>query len=141
MLLGMLLSETIVKHRDRLCKWYLAVAAGIVAVILYCTENTVIGNTIDCVLMLYAMLTLAVRLSECSVECLKYVGEHAFTIYLYSWPIQAVIEFILVVIMRCPWYMAFPCMFMGGLVGPLVMYEVYIRFLPKNKFLNAMIGV
>lgn len=32
------------------------------------------------------------------------------------------------------------CMFASGLIGPLLVYEIYCRFIPENRFLNAMIG-
>ncbi len=139
--LGMSLSEKIVDSRDKLCKWYMAVIAGIAAAVLYFSGEIRIGYKVSSILMIYVMLTLAVMLSKYEKGILKYIGKHAFTVYIYSWPVQAVIELILTVGLGISWYVIFFCMFFGGLVGPLLIYEGYTRAFPKNKFLDVMIGV
>ena len=140
-LLGMFLSDFIIKNKEILFQWYAGAVAGIVAFILYAHGFGTVGYKLTGVLMIYLMLTLAVVLSKHEMRVIKYIGTHAFTIYIYSWPIQAVTEFVVVVILKLQWYVTYPCMFLVVLLGPLIIYEIYMKYLPKNKFLDRMIGV
>lgn len=137
---GMLCSKAIIREKEKVCKGLLAGIAFVISVAMYVMDGSNIENKIISLLMIYVVLVLSVQLSRFDMNIVKYMGRHAFTIYIYSWPIQAVIEFILAVLLKCPWYVLYPCMFAAGLGGPLMLYEFYIRFIPKNKFLDAMIG-
>lgn len=60
---------------------------------------------------------------------------------VYSWPIQAVVEIVVVVIMKCSWEIAYLAMLAGGLFGPLLIWETYTRKMKRTRFLDRMIGV
>ena len=103
--------------------------------------QTVIVDRFICILMLCAMLSLGLFLERYGCNILKVAGNHAFTVYVYSWPVQAVMEMGAVAVLVLPWYAAFIMMFLSGLIIPLALYTVYTRFFKRNRFLDAMIGV
>lgn len=138
--LGMICSNRIISNKERICKWYLMLLGTALAVFVFVMVDNRIASKVVSVLMLYMILSLSILLSKRSVKQIKMIGKHAFTIYIYSWPIQAVVEFVLAIILKFSWYLIYPCMFITGLLGPLILYELYIRFLPGNGFLDAMLG-
>lgn len=151
-LLGMIVSGKSADNKA-VCKLYLGIISFGMSVLLFYINisfdisnlNSTILEKIISVLMIYFSFTLAVAISRFHdvefTKILEYVGNHAFTIYIYSWPIQAVVEMVVVVLLKQKWYVAFPLMFFAGLSGPIIIYEGYIRFIKKNKFLDRMIGV
>lgn len=141
-LLGMFLCKYIIKKKESICRWFVGAIAAMLSVTLYVCNTGIIGNKLISLLMIYFMLTLSVILSnKCKVKAFKYIGTHSFTIYIYSWPIQAVVEMILTVVLSSSWYLIYTCMFVCGLCGPLFIYEFYCKFIPKNRFFDAMLGV
>ena len=71
---------------------------------------------------------------------LQYLGNHAFTIYIWSWPFQAVIEILLVLKLGASWFIVFPVLFLSGLMGPIIIYEGCKKLFKNNKYANAMVG-
>lgn len=65
----------------------------------------------------------------------KWISKHNFTIYIYSWPFQAVVME-LAARMNFSWYMTTLCMFLVGLAVPVLMVLVY----KKLKVLNTPFG-
>lgn len=117
----------------------------VVSVLLYVFFRNIYINKLICLLMLYAMISIAVWLQSYEIRFLSVVGNKAFTIFVYSWPIQAVLELLILVVLKLNWYISYPVMFVGGLIGPLVLYQLYYKLIrPHMKhtgFLDGMIGV
>lgn len=143
-LMGCCISEMVTGAGKRYFNVGLGLSAFALSIVLFAATDdtqTVIANRFICILMLYAMLSLGLFLERYGCHILKVVGSHAFTVYVYSWPVQAVVEMGAVVVLGLPWYAAFIMMFLSGLVIPLALYTVYTKFFKRNRFLDAMIGV
>ena len=148
--LGMYLSEYLVVMADKDSEsrisenlgWYIgAIAAFLVSVVLFPYSDNVIIDRIICILMLYAIVITSIFLQRFPMDRVKYVGDRAFTIYIYSWPIQVVMEMLIVVALKLKWYVSYPVMFIGGLTVPMVLYEIYKKKMKRNWFLDGMIGI
>ena len=74
-------------------------------------------------------------------KCLEFTGNNAFTIFLYSWPIQAVLELLLTVVIGCNWIIVYLALFAGGLFGPLLIVQIYRRFFSKYKWIGTILGI
>ena len=84
----------------------LGLLAFILSVVLYVITGgaqIIVINRLICILMQYAMLSLGLFLENYDCRTLKMVGRHPFTIYVYSWPVQAVVEMGMEVDYNLPW--------------------------------------
>lgn len=143
-LIGCYISKMVTGAGKRYFNAGLGLSSFALSIVLFAATDdtqTVIANRFICILMLYAMLSLGLFLEHYGCHILKVVGNHAFTVYVYSWPVQAVVEMGAVVVLGLPWYAAFIIMFLSGLIIPLAIYTVYTKFFKRNRFLDAMIGV
>lgn len=143
--LGILLYIAIEKRTLSIFDIRISIVFVIASVLLYVFfRNTYVCKLI-CLLMLYAMIGIAVWLQSYDIRFLSVVGNKAFTIFVYSWPIQAVLELLMLVVLKLNWYISYPVMFVGGLVGPLVLYQLYYKLIRLHMkhtgFLDGMIGV
>lgn len=138
-LLGMYLSEAVVAKRIFNIK--MGALAFVVSAVAYYLCDSEIVEWIISFAMIYMAVSLSIELSWYGCRWIKYIGEHAFTIYIYSWPVQAVAEMGLVVVLKLEWSVSYLVMFVAGLAGPLLIYELYTRKMRRNTFLDAMIGV
>lgn len=121
------------------------IIAFALAVWLYRFSGSAFSRTLSCLLMLYFTLSLSVAITRLSksraASFLDYVGRHAFTIFVYSWPMQAVAEMVLTIVLKVRWFVTYPVMFATGLCGPLFLYEFYSRRMRRNEFFDALLGV
>ena len=150
-MLGMMVCNTLTKEETKVKRSILLASLVLSAGLFYLykvVDNSItqtILSKIISLLMIIFMLECSMFLSSIKhlkfVELLKYIGKHAFTIYIYSWPMQAVVELVFTVILKLNWWITFLVMFIVGLCGPLIMYELYTRFIKRNWFLDGMIGV
>ena len=142
MVMGLYISKDITKNHSQNFKISNGITAVIVAGFIFKMYHSVLYmDKIVCLIMLYAVLNIAAGISRYPLQIINYLGRHAFVIYIYSWPIQVVLELILVVVLKVNWLFCYIVMFAGGLAGPLLIYYMYNRWFPKSKFLNRMIGV
>lgn len=65
----------------------------------------------------------------------------AFTVFIYSWPVQITVEMVCVMVLKLNWAIVFWGMFTVGLLFPLLLYEFYLRCIPRRRFLDALIGM
>lgn len=141
MVIGLYISKSTTKDQFRgnksLNGMVAVIAAGFIAKLC---DRTLYIDRIVCLVMLYAVLNIVAGISKYPLKILKYIGKHAFTIYIYSWPIQAIIELFLFIVLKVNWLFCYIIMFAGGLTGPLLIYYIYNRWFSKSKFLYRMIG-
>ena len=89
-------------------------------------------------LMLFACWQAAESIKGNAVT--KWLGSHALTIFLYSWPAQAMTMFLL---QRggATWYVISICMFLSGLFVPILMICFYDRTKRLQcRFLDLLLG-
>lgn len=124
------------------------IIAFALAVWLYRFSGSAFSRTLSCLLMLYFTLSLSCAITRNgalsksrAASFLAYVGRHAFTIFVYSWPMQAVAEMALTMVLKVRWFVTYPVMFATGLCGPLLLYEFYAKRMRRNDFMDALLGV
>lgn len=91
--------------------------------------------------MIFFILVCSILLSNKKNRGLKYVGGRAFTVFIYSWPVQITIEMVCVMVLKLNWAVVFGAMFTVGLLFPLLLYEFYLRCIPRRRFLDALVGI
>jgi fucose 4-O-acetylase-like acetyltransferase len=101
--------------------------------------NLVVGKTVT-LLMIYFTMGFCMLIEPFKNSFLKAVGRRAFTIFIWSWPVQAVVELVLVLKLNAPWFITYSIMFVCGLIGPLVIYRICDKIFPNNWFVGANIG-
>lgn len=150
-MLGMMVSDTLTKSKTSFKRNIIITSLVLSSGLFYLYKvvdngitQTMLSKIIS-LLMIIFMLECSMLLSSIKlckfIELLQYIGKHAFTIYIYSWPMQAIVELALTVVFKLDWWITFLVMFIVGLCGPLIMYELYTRFIKRNWFLDGMIGV
>lgn len=103
-----------------------------------------IFNFIGCLMLMGAVLLASLWMAgkQASwINVFSYFGKRAFTVYIYSWPVQAVLEMLVVVVLKGSWQSCFAVLLLCGLCGPTLLYEIYLHFFPRCKFFDLMIGV
>lgn len=116
-------------------------AAALLSMAAYlCIPESLVGKIV-CPCMIYSVVCISKSLGGRRLAWLEGVGGRAFVIYFYSWPVQAVVEMLVVAVAGGGWLAAYPAMFAGGLLGPLLAREAYERKMKGNWFLDRMMGV
>lgn len=105
-------------------------------------KGVLVQKAISLIMLLSVIgLSKSFKFSSSKVNSfLQYVGNHAFTIFIWSWPVQAVIEILLVLKLGASWFIVFPVLFLSGLMGPIIIYEGCKKLFKNNKYANAMVG-
>lgn len=99
-----------------------------------------LSNIIIGVLMIYSILFVSVALENKRNRILDYFDGKTFSIYIISWPCQAVTEIVVNRILHMHWYIVMPAMFIAGLGVPLLLNEVYSRIKWHPEFVNLIFG-
>ncbi len=92
-------------------------------------------------MMLYSIIYLAIFIEKKGSKILDYFDGKTFTIYILSWPCQAVTEVVLNRILHVDWFITVPCMFIAGLIIPLLFIFVYRKLKWNPKFINLAVGL
>lgn len=72
---------------------------------------------------------------------ISWVSRHNFTIYIYSWPAQAV-AMVLCTALGFPWYLTTPVMFAVGLAVPSILAVAYEKInCIHNRFFDLVLGI
>lgn len=97
-----------------------------------------------------AMLLMAIIMISVSWQVAAFIGENSFfrwlsgnnlTIYIYSWPFQAVIM-VIAGKLGFSWYLMALSMFIVGMTAPVLMVLVYKKFkVLNNRFFDLLIGM
>lgn len=90
-------------------------------------------------MMIFACWQIAGMIGKQSIT--RWISNHNFTIYIYSWPFQAV-AMVAASKFSAPWFVTTGIMFVAGLVGPIGMIIIYDSIkLMNNKFFDLLLGV
>ncbi|MGN1433963.1 MAG: acyltransferase family protein [Ruminococcus sp.] len=149
--IGILSCSVILKNKARIFKLPIALASVAFSVIFYIFMSVNnfywqewvrnISTVVIALLMIYSVLYLSVFLEKNGSKILDYFDGKTFSIYIISWPCQAVTEMLLNRVMHMHWYITMPAMFIVGLGVPLLFLSIYKRFKHQPKFINLIFGV
>lgn len=71
----------------------------------------------------------------------RWISNHNFTIYIYSWPFQAVVM-VLASKLGISWFATTGIMFVAGIIGPIAMIIIYENLnILNNRFFDLLLGV
>lgn len=90
--------------------------------------------------MMYSVFFISTSLEKNKKCFLDYFQGKTFSIYIISWPCQAITEIIFNRILCLHWYIVMPLMFIIGLGVPLLINEIYGRLKYHPKFINLVFG-
>lgn len=149
--IGILSCSVILKNKARIFKLPIALASVAFSVIFYIFMSVNnfywqewvrnISTVVIALLMIYSVLYLSVFLEKNGSKILDYIDGKTFSIYIISWPCQAVTEMLLNRVMHMHWYITMPAMFIVGLGVPLLFLSIYKRLKRQPKFINLIFGV
>lgn len=153
---GILLSEKIIQYEVKRRDVLVVLGCIAISVAVFCLGDRIkstgwlawlISSVIRILMIGTVMLTakLIEKRAESNnkqkKELLQFIGKNAFTIYIYSWPMQAAAELLITVILGLHWLAVWTVMFFVGLIGPIVLSVLCKRFFPHSKFINSLVGV
>lgn len=133
------------KMRDWTKKWnfLFGVGAIVISILLFAAlQNTAVIKLVISLLMVFAILTLSTVLSNLHRIDRGSSIAQTYPIFILSWPCQLVAEVILERILHMSFFVVSPCMFVIGLVVPLVIIRFVDFFEDKTNthFISLMIG-
>lgn len=148
--LGICLENIILKKRTKLFNPAISVFAVVVAVIVFIVFKSKsyfgltfminVSNTVIALLMLYAVTYISVVLEKSGNKFLDYFEGKTFSIYIMSWPCQAVAEVVFNRVLHLHWYIVIPLMFCFGLGIPIAVDFLYRKLKHHPKFINLVFG-
>ena len=109
--------------------------------IVFYIKDCWVTNFSISLLMIGAVMLLAKCMGRKKCSIVSQIGENAFTVYLYSWPIQAVTELLMTVVLKSNWLVTWIFMFIAGICGPMIMIQIYKKLMPRNRILAVILGV
>lgn len=148
--IGLILSDTIIDKRNKIFKCWISIMCIILSVIafVYFKNHYYYGkewlsnlvSVIIGVLMIYAVMYISELLEIKNINVLDFLNGKTFTVYLFSWPCQAIVEMLTNRVLGLHWYVVMPSMFIVGMVIPLLISFVYSKFKKHPSFINLLIG-
>jgi len=98
-------------------------------------------SLLTALLMIYAIFVFGTEYQRREYVFLDWLNGKVFTVFLLSWPCQAVIQIWLNKILKLNWYYVMPSMFFAGLFGPLFVIYIYEKFHIRSRFLKVVLGI
>ena len=147
---GIITSDYIIANQTNIFsknKGILAILTGIILFIIlsFKIEHRTILNSmlhlLVAILMIYSILCFGVIYQRKKYVYFNWLNGKVFTVFLLSWPCQAIVEICLNKILNLNWFLVMPSMFLSGLFGPLLIIWIYKKMEIKNKLLKASIGI
>lgn len=127
--------EFVQKH-----SWALSVGLIILATVSYVFADYLIVMKIHILIMIMLVMTLSMILQNNELKRFRAIGKHNLVIYIYSWPVQSVIEIGMTRFSGINYYIIFCTKFVFGLCIPILLKLLADRFI-KNKKLKEIIGL
>lgn len=120
-------------------RWFMSIGMLIVSFILNLYMKNKITIFVMSILMIFVCYELARIFNDLRIA--SWISRHNFTIYIYSWPFQAIVMEICEKV-GVPWYWTSVGMFLIGLIGPISIIMIYkkVRFL-HNRFWELVLGM
>lgn len=148
--LGICLEKFILENRTNGLNPFVPLIAVIFAVIVFTFfksnnyfELTFLintANTVIALLMLYAVVCFSTLLEKNGNRFLDYFEGKTFSIYIMSWPCQAVAEVVFNRMLHLHWFIVMPLMFCFGLGIPVAVDFLYRKLEHHPKFINLVFG-
>lgn len=108
--------------------WLLALPA---AVALNALGDGILVVAVAACAMIGFVLHIGTRVNIGSVPVLKAIEQNSFTIFLLSWPAQAVTEVVLNKLLHLPAVPVMVCMFLAGVIVPLICVKIITELSKK----------
>ncbi|MBR7179894.1 MAG: acyltransferase [Oscillospiraceae bacterium] len=113
------------------------------AFVLFRMADGVLSDSLIACLMIGFVLHIGTRLKTDSFRLLSAIEQNSFTVYLLSWPAQAVVEVVCNRILHLPALLTMVMMFTAGVCVPLVCVKI-VSILEKHipmKWVKLVIGM
>lgn len=120
--------------------WLLAFLA---AIILFRTVNTTLTNSMIACLMIGFVLHVGTLVPAYKFNLFAAIEKNSFTIFLLSWPAQAVVEVVCNKLLHFPVLLTMGMMFLAGITVPLVCVKI-VSLIDKRismKWVKLAIGM
>ncbi len=148
--IGLTVERLLLNHRSKLMRADVALFNIVVAIILFVLLKQYmyfgyywvlnLSNVVIGLLMIYSIVFISMYFENKGSKILDYFDGKTFSIYIISWPCQAITEIVVNRILHMHWYIVMPCMFIVGLGVPLLANEIYKRLKWHPKFINLLLG-
>ena len=121
--LGMTVEPWVNKEnvKKKLGDWVTLIPLLILAIISYYFSVSKLIMKIHILLMIMLLLSVSMMIEHLRLGWLETVGKNKMTIYVYSWPVQAIIEIALIQILNVNVNIVFIIKVIFGLTIPLLM--------------------
>ena len=147
--LGVISSEYVITKQLQLFSLFLSIFSltGAMSIFFGLSYNWVstslkgLSLLLIAVLMIYAILGLGIEYQRRNFSFFAVFNEKIFTIFLLSWPFQAVVEVCFNKILKLSWLWVTPAMFTAGLLGPLLVIYMINKMQIKNQLLRTTLGL
>lgn len=140
-LIGLLFADT-----DIVVK-YSSLKRGLICLLSGCVAFVVFGmkayNAVVAIFMIIGILMICAYMDLGKIKILGMIENYSFSIFLLSWPGQAVIEVIGNKILNLPFGVNMSMMFLTGILVPLIIVYVIrkLRDIPYVKKIELLIGI
>lgn len=134
----------LVKDRKLDNRWIAALCAAVFFGFVVLRANASTSGSfalIPAVCMIYLVLAAGKAYERRGSTFLHFLEGKTFTVFLFSWPFQAVVEVLLNKVLHLNWYVVFLCMFAAGIAMPLLIYQVASRLPAKVRRYSWIIGI
>ena len=114
-----------------------------VAIILFRTVNTTLTNSMIACLMIGFVLHVGTLVPSYKFNLFAAIEKNSFTIFLLSWPAQAVVEVVCNKLLHFPVLLTMGMMFLAGITVPLVCVKI-VSLIDKRismKWVKLAIGM
>lgn len=139
--LGMSMADFDPEAKTILSPFWILAFPGAIA--LFGVANGAAGNSVIACLMIGFTLHIGTYLRLDDVRLFDTIEKNSFSIYLLSWPAQAVLEVLCNKILHLPVLLTMGMMFFGGILVPLICVRI-VSWLEKRlsmKWVKVIIGM
>lgn len=90
--------------------------------------------------MIMFVLTLSIMLQDYKLKKFRTIGKYNLVIYIYSWPVQSIIEITMTRFSGVNYYIIFITKFIFGLCAPILI-KLLADYFIKNKTVKEIAGL
>lgn len=114
-----------------------------VAIVLFRTVNSLLTSSVIACLMIGFTLCIGTKLNLSKIGVLAVIEKYSFSVFLLSWPAQAVVEVACNKLLHLPVLLTMGMMFVAGVVVPLICVKI-VSLLEKRipmRWVKFVIGM